>query len=196
MSVTQYSCMFSNASAIVHSACSMLAFHNFPAAPPLKTTREKLSAHTEGNHTCSQPAASKLELNRIKSTAVPSSHRFSPPADQCLEVELRLVSTRGQAWSAPLCPRTGHPRLPWCPRRRCCSSPGTGWSTPLCPTSAPLCLPWPLMDRCYWSPGVNAAINFRSDPIRLSSAGWRLWPEQLAVAHHAREHDRAMHAAR
>ena len=23
-----------------------------------------------------------------------------------------------------------------------------------------------------------------------------LWPEQLAVAHHAREHDRAMHAAR
>ena len=43
---------------------------------------------------------------------------------------------------------------------------------------------------------VNAAINFRSDPIRLSSAGWRLWPEQLAVAHHAREHDRAMHAAR
>ena len=45
-------------------------------------------------------------------------------------------------------------------------------------------------------PRVNAAINFRSDPIRLSSAGWRLWPEQLAVAHHAREHDRAMHAAR
>ena len=43
---------------------------------------------------------------------------------------------------------------------------------------------------------INAAINFRSDPIRLSSAGWRLWPEQLAVAHHAREHDRAMHAAR
>ena len=43
---------------------------------------------------------------------------------------------------------------------------------------------------------INTAINFRSDPIRLSSAGWRLWPEQLAVAHHAREHDRAMHAAR
>lgn len=24
---------------------------------------------------------------------------------------------------------------------------------------------------------VNAAINFRSDPLRLSSAGWRLLPE-------------------
>lgn len=51
----------------------------------------------------------------------------------------------------------------------------------------------------FWEPRprlVNAAINFRSDPIRLSLAGWRLWPENLAVAHHAREHDRAMHAAR
>ena len=130
MSVTQSSCMFSNASAIVHSACSMLAFHNFPAAPPLKTTREKLSAHTEGNHTCSQPAASKLELNRIKSTAVPSSHRFSPPADQCLEVELRLVSTRGQAWSAPLCPTYAPLRSPWPPMDRSFWSPGPGWSTP------------------------------------------------------------------
>ena len=50
----------------------VLAFHNFPAAPPLKTTRENLSAYTEGNHTCSLPTAVQLELNRIKSTAVPS----------------------------------------------------------------------------------------------------------------------------
>ena len=141
----------------------------------------------------------QLELNRVKSTlrsqtptAFPLAwfHHVSRLSFTWSALEVKLGQhrcARGQGTEIALGPSTSmllHPRY--------------RLSTPLCPTSAPLALRSPSGPMLFEPRPrlINTAINFRSDPIRLSSAGWRLWPEQLAVAHHAREHDRAMHAAR
>ena len=136
----------------------MLAFHNFPAAPPLKTTRENLSAYTEGNHTCSLPTAVQLELNRIKSTAVPSAPPLFPRQMNvsrlsftwsALEVKLgqhrcarlqRLCDCLGPLWtdvigaqgSTP--PSTSGPTRSGC-RRRVGGSGPSNWRSRIMPES-------------------------------------------------------------
>ena len=149
----------------------------------------------------------QLELNRVKSTlrsqtptAFPLAWFHQHVSRLSFTWKQDLVSTRGQAWSAPLCPRTGHrdclgtlvvdaaPSQVQVVNTAVPDFSASGSAIAFTPSGPMLFEPRPRL--------INTAINFRSDPIRLSSAGWRLWPDKLAVAHHAREHDRAMHAAR
>ena len=123
----------------------VLAFHNFPAAPPLKTTRENLSAYTEGNHTCSLPTAVQLELNRIKSTAVPSVPPLFP--------RQMNVSRLSFTWSA-LEVKLGQHR---CAR-------GQGTAIALAPSSSMLLLPRYRV--------VNTAVpDFSASAIALAPYG-------------------------